>query len=481
MTSFRSSSSSWSATGFTPTTTSIRRQREGIPLRQRRQKQQLHLWFWKRRPKQTPSKTNEEETKQQEQQTEDDHSPREATTTTTTATQLFREFVDFLQTQQDVIIHQIENDVSMERNSGVQFSNDAWGIFDKNNNNNNNKSGGRTRVMQGGRIIEKGACSLTVIEQGILTSERAANIRARSAAASHDTNPINIQAGDSYSAAALSVVLHSRSPFVPTFRSDVRVFLVQSQTKNNNQKNNDDHRTTDTTTMAWFGGGADLTPYYLFSEDIQQFHRQYRDLCNRYFVDNDESQQFGYTAMKKACDAYFYLPARQEHRGTGGIFFDDLMMMEDSQSLEFVKALAQLWMPSWIPIVQRRGNTPYTERQKYWQKIRRGRYLEFNLLYDVRVQMEDWAPMPFISFLLFFFPCSSKLISFCLVFGFYVFNHNFSQRGVKFGLLTPNPRVEGVMVSAPPEIAYPYNHVIEPESPEAQLLEVLKSPRSWVD
>jgi coproporphyrinogen III oxidase len=150
------------------------------------------------------------------------------------------------------------------------------------------------------------------------------------------------------------------------------------------KKNQDDDDTTTTSTMAWFGGGADLTPYYLFPEDITSFHQQYRDLCNRYFDDNDHDHSFGYTAMKKACDDYFYLPARQEHRGTGGIFFDDLPM--NPQSMEFVQAVARLWMPSWFPIVQRRSNTLYTEQQKYWQKIRRGRYLEFNLLYDVRTR-----------------------------------------------------------------------------------------------
>lgn len=121
--------------------------------------------------------------------------------------------------------------------SGKSFSKDSWGVFDDNSDE-NVLSGGITRVIQGGNVVEKGACSLTLIRRGILSAERAAAIRSR--------QDLEIQAGDVYSAAALSIVLHSRSPMVPTFRSDVRIFFVQSNKKS---------------TMAWFGGGADLTPY----------------------------------------------------------------------------------------------------------------------------------------------------------------------------------------------------------------------------
>jgi len=150
---------------------------------------------------------------------------------------LFDDFVEFLKEQQTAIIAEIES--TIERNSGATFCRDTWGCFDDdetasndtNNNPNNNsviKSGGITRVLQGGDCIEKGACSLTLISEGILTKERAANIRARQFREG-DTEAMNIQAGDTYSAAALSMVLHSRSPLVPTFRSDVRVFLVTDQ------------------------------------------------------------------------------------------------------------------------------------------------------------------------------------------------------------------------------------------------------------
>lgn len=325
---------------------------------------------------------------------------------------LFEEFVDFLKGKQAEIIQLIEEkENDLKSDDGATFSRDAWGIFaaeDKAT----GSSGGITRVLQGGSIVEKGACSLTVIRDGILTADRASTIRARQST----DQEVSIQAGDRYAAAALSMVLHSSHPMVPTFRSDVRVFLVQA---------GDDKSKT----LAWFGGGADLTPYYLFEEDISYFHKQYRDLCAGHLP----GSTFTYASMKKACDDYFYLPARSEHRGTGGIFFDDLPVTAESTS--FVEGVASAWMPSWFPIVDKRQTSQYNDQQKQWQLLRRGRYLEFNLLYD---------------------------------------------RGVKFGLANANPRVEGVMVSAPPMIAYEYNHKIEKGSPEADIMKVLKEPREWV-
>ena len=314
---------------------------------------------------------------------------------------VFHDFVMSLQKKQSDIIEELEE---MD-GSGEKFTNDTWGCFAGET----TASGGITRVIQGGDAIEKGACSFTKIEQGVLSSERAQAIRSRQGA-------MNIQAGDTYSAAALSIVLHSRSPLVPTFRSDIRVFNVE---------------TAKGLGMAWFGGGADLTPYYLFEDDIQDFHRMYRDVCNQYQL---ATPGFSYQRMKEACDHYFYLPARSEHRGTGGIFFDDLEATPYSK--QFVEAVADTWLPSWLPIVKKRRKSKYSDKMRQWQLLRRGRYLEFNLLYD---------------------------------------------RGVKFGLASANPRVEGVMVSAPPLIAWEYNHVIEEGSDEAKLMEVLKSPRDWVE
>lgn len=315
------------------------------------------------------------------------------------ASNVFDDFLDFLKSTQSKIIQQIEE---MD-GSGKKFTRDTWGVFDESNEK-DVLSGGITRVLQGGDVVEKGACSLTLIRRGVLSAERAAAIRSR--------QDLNIQAGDVYYAAALSIVLHSRSPMVPTFRSDVRVFFVQS----------------DTSEMAWFGGGADLTPYYLFDEDVEIFHNMYRDLCS------NNPEEFSYQNLKESCDDYFYLPARDEHRGTGGIFFDDMPATE-AYALPFVKSVAEAWMPSWLPIVEERRNLSFSEKQKQWQLLRRGRYLEFNLLYD---------------------------------------------RGVKFGLANVNPRVEGVMVSAPPLIAWEYNHKIEEGSEEERLMKILKNPKDWV-
>eukprot|EP00536_Pseudo-nitzschia_multiseries_P014317 jgi/Psemu1/320634/estExt_fgenesh1_pm.C_6850003 len=268
-----------------------------------------------------------------------------------------------------------------------------------------------------GAIIEKGACSLTLLRNGKLTAERAASIRGRQTS----NDGTSIQEGDTYCAAALSMVLHTRSPMVPTFRSDVRIFLVESSPGDETEPKQ---------TVAWFGGGSDLTPYYLVDEDISFFHRAIKDVCEKH---SDSDNQIDYPTMKRACDDYFFLPARSEHRGVGGMFYDDLPAT--SATLAFAKDVASGWMPSWFPIVRQRQSLPYTEQQREWQLLRRGRYLEFNLLYD---------------------------------------------RGVKFGLANANPRVEGVMVSAPPLIAWEYNHKIEPGSEEDRLMAILKTPIDWV-
>ena len=323
------------------------------------------------------------------------------TNTTTAITSpeliLFNQFVEFLIQQQTSIIHDIET--TIEASSGQTFTRDTWGIFQNTNNDTatitaNTGGGGITRVLQHGTAIEKGACSLTVIRNGILSAERASSILGRQPAPNHDENetpPPTIQAGDTYSAVALSMVLHSRNPMVPTFRSDVRMFQVRCSSDQNNKTN----------VVTWLGGGADLTPYYLFRNDVQSFHQIYHDLCQKY-TSSSNNGLLKYEFMKQACDEYFYLPARQEHRGTGGIFFDDIpvlvtdhvrtasttaddnpVLTSTPPVLEFGQEMTQSWMKSWIPIVQRRNHMAYTPQEKHWQKLRRGRYLEFNLLYDV--------------------------------------------------------------------------------------------------
>ena len=325
---------------------------------------------------------------------------------------IFERFSKFLMKHQTLMISEIEQ----ADGSNISFSKDGWGAFE-NDNSDDTKSGGITRVIQGGNVVEKGACSLTIIRNGILTADRAATISGRQA---EDDDGLVVQEGDIYSAAALSVVLHTRNPYVPTFRSDVRIFLVKSKEEGGKA-------------VAWFGGGSDLTPYYLIDQDIKDFHTHLKSMCDEHLPPDNNDYNLSYQQMKEQCDEYFYLPARSEHRGTGGIFFDDLPATQSTYG--FVKNVAQGWMSSWLPIVKKNGNKEYTAEEKHWQCLRRGRYLEFNLLYD---------------------------------------------RGVKFGLANANPRVEGVMVSAPPNIAFEYKHVPKAGSEEERLLKILKEPQDWV-
>ena len=368
---------------------------------------------------------------------------------TSSLNSLFDEFASFLISKQNEIIgeiEQLESEFSGGDGDGDaeqhKFSKDCWGVFlneNDDNNKNTNGSGGITRVIQKGNIVEKGACSFTLLKNGKLTADRATSIRGRQ----EDNNDgINIKEGDNFCAAALSMVLHTRSPMVPTFRSDVRIFLVESSSSTAADSNGDENETKKT--VAWFGGGSDLTPYYLFDEDISFFHQELKNLCEKYQSTESEdasapapaptaTSMIDYPIMKQACDDYFYLPARSEHRGVGGMFFDDLPATHTT--MNFVKDVTSNWMSSWFPIIEKRQSLEYTEKQREWQLLRRGRYLEFNLLYD---------------------------------------------RGVKFGLANANPRVEGVMVSAPPLIAWEYNHEIEPNSEEDRLMRILKSPIEWV-
>eukprot|EP00457_Paulinella_chromatophora_P005288 gb/GEZN01005304.1/.p1 GENE.gb/GEZN01005304.1/~~gb/GEZN01005304.1/.p1 ORF type:complete len:565 (+),score=94.09 gb/GEZN01005304.1/:97-1695(+) len=324
------------------------------------------------------------------------------------SSQRFSRFADFVLEAQQKIIHALE-----EEDGKGKFQRDDW---------DRQKDGvlqgfGLTAVLQGGDMLEKGAVSSTVV-YGVLTKERAAAISSRKSTDAAST----ILPGSPYYAAALSLVLHSRSPNVPTFRSDVRYFEVGN-------------------TSGWFGGGADLTPYYLFDEDATSFHKLLKQVSDTWGAADT------YPKFKKWCDDYFYLPARQEHRGIGGIFFDDLSSFSDEapgsryvdddkeldRAQQFTEAVCNSFMPSYLPIVKKRKALKYSEQQRHWQLLRRGRYIEFNLLYD---------------------------------------------RGVKFGLV-PGGRIEAVMVSCPPLVAWDYNHVPADGSEEARLAKILKTPQQW--
>jgi coproporphyrinogen III oxidase len=197
---------------------------------------------------------------------------------------------------------------------------------------------------------------------------------------------------------------------VPTFRADVRYFELENG-------------------QGWFGGGGDLTPYYLFDDDAKEFHQVYKNTCDKY-------SSSLYPTMKEWCDNYFYIPARQEHRGVGGIFFDDLSWIDGgdmSGAFDFTCDVCKTFMPSYLPIVKRRRSLSYTDEQRHFQLLRRGRYIEFNMLYD---------------------------------------------RGVKFGLV-PGGRIEAVMVSCPPLVAWDYNYTPETGSEEERLMKILRAPIEW--
>ncbi|KAJ9528409.1 hypothetical protein QJQ45_020333, partial [Haematococcus lacustris] len=192
------------------------------------------------------------------------------------------------------------------------------------------------------------------------------------------------QGGQAYAAAALSLVFHCANPLVPTLRADVRCFQVAGQ--------------------SWFGGGCDLTPFYLFDEDAVAFHNYWKGVC-------DKHQPGLYMRLKQWCDSYFHIPARGEHRGIGGIFYDDLSSSDGGfDAAAFTRDVGRGILPSWQHIAETRGGHPFTQAEREWQLLRRGRYLEFNLLYD---------------------------------------------RGVRFGL--DGGRMESIMVSAPPLIAWKFN------------------------
>jgi coproporphyrinogen III oxidase len=211
--------------------------------------------------------------------------------------------------------------------------------------------------------------------------------------------------GHDFTATGISLVLHPRNPLVPTVHANFR-FLTKGERQ-------------------WFGGGADLTPYYPFRDDVIHFHRIWRDVCGRHPVAD-------YARFKKWCDDYFFLPHRGEARGVGGVFFDYLE--GDMEGLfKFVRDAGDAFLDAYLPIARRRKDLPYGERERAFQEFRRGRYVEFNLLYD---------------------------------------------RGTLFGLKTGG-RTESILMSLPPVVRWHYGYRPEPGSREAELYEVYLKPRDW--
>lgn len=259
--------------------------------------------------------------------------------------------------------------------------------------------GGRTRVIQDGGVIEKGGVNFSHVD-GVALPPSASAARPE-------------LAGRDFQAMGVSLVIHPKNPYVPTSHANFRFFIAEKK---------------DEPPVWWFGGGYDLTPYYGFDDDCRHWHSVAKQACDPFGDDY-------YQRYSKWCDEYFFIKHRNEPRGVGGLFFDDINQPDFSQAFNFVQSVGNSFVPAYLPIVSRRKNTPYEQRQRDFQCYRRGRYVEFNLVYD---------------------------------------------RGTLFGLQTQG-RVESILMSLPPVVHWQYNWTPEPGTPEAELYEKYLKPRQWIN
>lgn len=259
--------------------------------------------------------------------------------------------------------------------------------------------GGRTRVIENGAVFEKGGVNISAVHGELPKTMQ---------------DYFGVKEADFF-ACGLSLVIHPKSPMVPTVHANWRYFELYDKQGN--------------VVTQWFGGGQDLTPYYLFEEDAIHFHQVCKEACDAHHPEF-------YGKYKQKCDEYFHNAHRNEARGLGGLFFDYCKPTEDfslEQWYNFVTEVGNSFVQAYVPIVERRKNLSYSQAQRDWQEIRRGRYVEFNLIHD---------------------------------------------KGTLFGLKT-NGRIESILMSLPPHVQWHYNHQPEEGSPEAALLEVLKQPKDW--
>ena len=294
------------------------------------------------------------------------------------------------------IIDQLQNNIcnALEKADGkAVFQEDQWQRPEG--------GGGRTRVIANGNVFEKGGVNTSVVFGEVTDVMR---------------RQLNIN-GDKWFACGLSLVIHPLNPFVPTVHCNYRMFEL--------------YNANDEVIDRWFGGGTDLTPYYLFEEDARHFHQTYKNVCDKF-------DPAFYTTFKKVCDDYFVNKHRNnERRGIGGIFYDHQRADENKTAgswMNFGKACGEAFIQAYIPIVEKRKNIPYSADQKHWQEIRRGRYVEFNLVHD---------------------------------------------RGTIFGLKT-NGRTESILMSLPPTVRFEYNFTPQPGSEEDKLWQVCLHPKDWV-
>lgn len=292
---------------------------------------------------------------------------------------------DYLMTLQDRICAALE-----QADGGATFSADDW--------QRPGGGGGRSRIIGRGALLEKGGVGFShVYGDGMPPS-----------ATAHRPE----LAGRSFQAMGVSLVMHPDNPHVPTSHANVRFFVAEKEGAE---------------PVWWFGGGFDLTPYYADEQDCIHWHRIAREACAPFGEDV-------YPRYKQWCDEYFYLKHRQEARGIGGLFFDDLNQWGFERCFEFMRAIGDAYLQAYLPIIERRRHTPWDERQKAFQEYRRGRYVEFNLVWD---------------------------------------------RGTLFGLQSGG-RTESILMSLPPTVRWDYNWQPEPGSAEARLADEFLPPRDWL-
>lgn len=296
-------------------------------------------------------------------------------------------FYAYIQNLQDTIVAGLE-----KADGQAKFKEDIWERPEG--------GGGRTRVIENGQVFEKGGVNISAV---------------------HGPLPKAMQTyfnvGDvDFFACGLSLVIHPKNPMVPTVHANWRYFEMYDKQGN--------------TVNQWFGGGQDLTPYYLFEEDAKHFHQTCKNACDKH------NPEF-YPKFKKQCDEYFWNAHRNEARGIGGLFFDHCKASEDF-SLEnwydFVTEVGNSFLEAYVPIVEKRKNLEYSPENRNWQEIRRGRYVEFNLVHD---------------------------------------------KGTLFGLKT-NGRIESILMSLPPHVQWVYDHHPEAGSEEEKLIKILENPVDWL-
>jgi len=296
-------------------------------------------------------------------------------------------FYAYIQNLQDTITAGLE-----KMDGQAKFKEDIWERTEG--------GGGRTRVIENGAVFEKGGVNISAV---------------------HGPLPKAMQAyfnvGDvDFFACGLSLVIHPKNPKVPTVHANWRYFEMYDKEGN--------------TVNQWFGGGQDLTPYYLFEEDAKHFHQTCKTACDKH------NPEF-YPKFKKQCDDYFWNAHRNEARGIGGLFFDHCKASEEftlENWYDFVTEVGNSFLQAYVPIVEKRKNLDYSQENRNWQEIRRGRYVEFNLVHD---------------------------------------------KGTLFGLKT-NGRIESILMSLPPHVQWVYDHHPEAGSEEEKLIKILENPIDWL-